>query len=551
MRKIILFLFGICIPLNAFASQMCVCTETIPLDLEITALYPSPLEDESEWVEITNNFTDEIDLSYYTLEDTTAKPQNLSGTLKPKASIKISDLSFQLNNGGDAVTLKTVDGEVVDQFSYTSSSKGIAITKNTSNEEPAKETSQEVELTDENLSTPNLLPEFSEALPNPEGSDSTEEWIELYNPHDQAINLSGLKIDDEDGGSSPYKLEGTIQPESYMLISIEDSKITLNNTTDSIRLLGSSNEVLWEVKYENPTEGMSYALILGNYVWTDTPTPNYANTYTNTSANNTAEESETDYQNGDLSDDVEITEAYPNPEGPDQDEEWVEITNGGSEAVNLGNWTLDDGEGGSDPYVFPDDTVVEPGESIVVYRTESEIALNNSEDSVRLSDYTGEIVNEISYESSVEGESYSKIEVEEMESTMASTSGLGTRVLTTWLWTSPSPGAHNPSWLQFKGKVVSFNTNILSLFDGINTWELQTENSTQNTLIFQPGNLVLIKAMQTGDIFTVMNSELLESALPEEKSQIPWGVAGSALLAISWISYEIYKKRKSIIKNAY
>lgn len=539
MRKLILLFFGLTVPLNAFATQMCICTETIPLDLEITAIYPAPLESESEWVEIKNNFSEEVDLSYYTLEDTTEKPQTLSGTLGSNKSTQITDLSFQLNNGGDAVTLKTIDGEVIDTLSYSASQSGVSVSKNT-------ETEPEVILSESEPSTPEKWPEFSEVLPNPEGADSSEEWIELYNPYNETLTLTGLQIDDEEGGSSPYELQGTMPAKSYLLISVEDSDITLNNTTDSVRLLGISDEVLWEIKYENPVEQESYALLSGAYLWTSTPTPNAANIYTSPES-----ESESEYENGDLSEDVEITEAYPNPEGPDADNEWIEITNGGDEAVNLGNWTIDDGEGGSDPYVFPDDTVIEPGESIVVYREESEVALNNSDETVQLNDYTGETVDEIYYEDSIEGQSYAKVEVEEMESVMASSSGLGTKTFTTWLWSAPSPGEENPSLLQFKGEVLSFESNVLSLFDGTSTWELEAPPAQSNALIFQVGNSVLIQAMETGEIFKIISSELLESALPEAQKSIPWGLIGSALLAASWLSYEIHKKKKPPMQNAF
>ncbi len=542
MRKLILLFFGLTFPLNALATQMCVCTETIPLDLSITAVYPAPLDGESEWVEIQNNFSEEVDLSYYTLEDTTAKPQSLSGVLGTNESIQITNLSFQLNNGGDAVTLKTIDGEIADTLSYTNSESGVPVFKNASNN---KEES-EVVLTESQPTTPSSWPEFSEVLPNPEGADGTEEWIELYNPYDETLALTGLQIDDNEGGSKPYNLQGTMTAHSYLLISIEDSNITLNNTTDSVRLLGVSSEVLWEIPYENPKEAQSYALISGAYLWTSTPTPNKANIYTSDE-----DENQTEYENGDLSEEVEITEAYPNPEGPDADNEWIEITNGGDETVNLGNWTIDDGEGGSDPYVFPDDTVIQPGESIVIYREESGVALNNSDETVQLNDYTGETVDEIYYETSVEGQSYAQIEVEEMESVTASTSGLGTKTFITWLWSAPSPGEENPSLLQFKGKVLSFEENVLSLFDGTSTWEFATQPKQSNALTFQTGNSVLIQAMQIEDMFQIISSELLESALPEAKKSIPWGLIGSALLAASWLGFEIYKKRKSSFQNGY
>ena len=46
----------------------------------------------------------------------------------------------------------------------------------------------------------------------------------------------------------------------------------------------------------------------------------------------------------DLSESVNISEVFPNPEGSDQESEWIEITNTSSVDVNLGNWIIDDGK---------------------------------------------------------------------------------------------------------------------------------------------------------------------------------------------------------------
>lgn len=525
-------------PMQANA-EFCVCVESISMELEISAIYPAPTKDESEWVELTNLGDINIDLSFYTLEDETAKPMQLSGTIQSGSSTKINELSFQLNNGGDTVTLKTNEGETVDSFNFSSSKSGEAIYKNSAGKEPPKSEESTQKETSIANNTPEKWPIFSEALPNPEGMDSTEEWIELYNPYAENLNLDGLKIDDSEGGSSAYSLSGNMSAKTYLIISIEDSKISLNNSVDSVRLLGVNGEVLWEVTYENPKEGESYALINGSYEWTNSLTPNGPNLAS------TGGETESEYENGDLSEELELTEVYPDPEGPDQEDEWIEITNGGTETVNMGNWIIDDGEGGSKPYVFPDDTFIEPGETIVIYRSESKVALNNSNETVQLKDYTGEIVSEISYEKAVEGESYSKIEIEEMENMQASTSGLGARIFNTWQWVAPSPGVSNPKWQQFTGEVLNFDGSTLSIFDGISNWEFLVTEGMTNNLVFQTGNIILVQAAIKDGVYNLMNSELIEAVSAKARKDFPWGALASGLLAVMWLGYEIHKKRQS------
>ena len=510
MRKILLTLlsFLLALPVNA----ACVCTDSISLDLEITSLYPAPTTGESEWIELFNSSSQDLDLSFYTLEDENAQQESLSGTITAGESLQVDSFSFALNNGGDTVTLRTIDGEYVDSLSYSDASSQEVITKN-GNQEVELSSEEETPEEDPTPSTPATWPEFSEALPNPEGSDSSEEWIELYNPFGYELSLEGLYIDDMDGGSSTYALSGTLAANTYLEIWSEDSGISLNNSTDSIRLLGAEQEVLWEVLYDDPSEGESYALINEAYQWTDNPSPGEENIAGSSDSN------ESEYQNGDLSDEVEITEVFPNPEGADQDDEWIEITNGGDENVNLGNWTLDDGEGGSDPYTFPDDTIIEAGETLVIYRSISRIALNNSNETVQLKDFTGESMSDISYEKSVEGEAYAEIHIETANNLQASTRILGKRVESTWEWIKASPGELNPRVKEIQGTVMSFENGLLTLNDGFQDWLIHSEQSGINDILFKTGNVILVQSMQQKGENMLHQAELITSAAQERSKQ--------------------------------
>jgi len=537
---------------SALATTDCPApSDTASMDLEISALYPNPNSGEEEWIELSNLGTNPIDLSLYTLEDSTANPWTLSGTLEETLTIR--GFSFQLNNSNETITLKTLEGEVVDIFTYTTSSKGEILTANTTATTDTSATSETTTTTTETstpVTTPSTWPIFSEALPNPEGSDSTDEWIELYNSYGETLTLDGLFLDDSEGGSGSYALTGSLAAESYLLISVTESKITLNNDSDHVRLLGVSDEILWDVPYEGSAEGLSYAWFTDFYDWTEESTPGSENAWAGADADADAEtesaDGETTYQDGDLSDQVEVTEVFPNPEGPDNEEEWIEITNGGSEAVNLGNWTLDDGEGGSDPFTFPDSTILEPGQTLVLYRTETGIALNNSNETVQLSDFTDETMSEISYESSEEDQSYAEIQIEEVQSLQASASGLGNAIFSTWQWVTPSPGALNPVWKQIKGEVLEFDGSLLTLFDGVSTWTFKTgSQESVDTLLYQVGNTLLVQAASENGLFEIMHSELVESPTLASKKAFPWGILGTVILAGSWGFYEIYKRRKS------
>ena len=115
---------------------------------------------------------------------------------------------------------------------------------------------------------------ISEFLPNPQGSDEGE-WIELYNASDKEINLSGWQLDDEEGASRPFVFDKDtkIGSQSFLVIGREQSKLTLNNTNDSVRLLTPLGEVWQEIAYEKIPEASSYAWDKENGEWFVSPTP--------------------------------------------------------------------------------------------------------------------------------------------------------------------------------------------------------------------------------------------------------------------------------------
>lgn len=99
---------------------------------------------------------------------------------------------------------------------------------------------------------------------------------------------------------------------------------------------------------------------------------------------------------------VVINEALPNPVGSD-DAEFVELYNSGSEKVSLLGWSLDDGPGGSNPYKINEEIIIEPKEYLVFERAETDIALNNNTDEIRLFDSNNQLVDATGYQKAAEG----------------------------------------------------------------------------------------------------------------------------------------------------
>jgi hypothetical protein len=106
-------------------------------------------------------------------------------------------------------------------------------------------------------------------------------------------------------------------------------------------------------------------------------------------------------------------------------DEWVELYNGGAITVDLGGWSLDDGEG-SEPYWIPAGTLVPSGVFALFHGQVTGLVLDDTGDIVRLLDFNGAVVDAVAFGQLAPNASYSRDD-------------FGTWH-TDW---SPSPGARN------------------------------------------------------------------------------------------------------------
>jgi len=121
---------------------------------------------------------------------------------------------------------------------------------------------------------------ISEFMPNPEGTDTENEWIELYNQSDQIANLTNWQIDDQEDGSSPFIFPSNslIGPKQFLVLRRPITKIALNNDNDQVRLLYPDGSLATEVNYlAEKKQGFSVAFDGYDYFWTKIITPGSAN----------------------------------------------------------------------------------------------------------------------------------------------------------------------------------------------------------------------------------------------------------------------------------
>ena len=130
---------------------------------------------------------------------------------------------------------------------------------------------------------------ISEFIPNPEGADTENEWIELFNQSDQIANLTNWQLDDQEGGSKPFifPANSLIAPHQFLVLRRSITKLSLNNDNDQVRLIYPDGSLAAEVSYyTEKKQGFSIAFDGQDYFWTKIPTPGSANIISSTDLEN-------------------------------------------------------------------------------------------------------------------------------------------------------------------------------------------------------------------------------------------------------------------------
>ncbi len=89
---------------------------------------------------------------------------------------------------------------------------------------------------------------ISELFPNPAGSDTGNEWIELCNNGVSSQSLAGWKL--QDAGLKSFVIyDVTLSPQSCVVFYNAQTKISLNNNTETISLFDVSGVLVDTVSY--------------------------------------------------------------------------------------------------------------------------------------------------------------------------------------------------------------------------------------------------------------------------------------------------------------
>jgi hypothetical protein len=234
---------------------------------------PTAASDKSEWIELYNYSDQDVDLNGWSLD---GKPISATSPVmiseggfyivtKTIADYKaefgntsnLIELAISLTNSGK--TLELTDGQgYKDTLTYTAVSPNISwerkgsicsdlVKHPTAHSVNALNVAYSMGCPGNEPPPTSDLPrvQISEVFPSPEADKQEDEWIELYNMGDKAIDLTGWTIADK---SSSSKLDGlVISPHQYLVLS--ELSISLNNGGDELSLLDAEKKIVDAMTY--------------------------------------------------------------------------------------------------------------------------------------------------------------------------------------------------------------------------------------------------------------------------------------------------------------
>ncbi len=242
-----------------------------PGTIVLSEIFPNPLDEAEEWVELFNRSDEEIPLAGWILADAVKEYAFPDGTRIGGNGFLIiprSESGLALNNGDETVTLIMPNNTASDSYEYL---------KTVEESSWARNADEAFELTD--IPTPGEANRFpvveeptiaplppdgsvriNEVYPNPETKGEADEWIELANASDMDVSLAGFILRDASkNGKYVFGDAIAIGAGSFLVLPRSETKISLNNSAETLRLLWHDDEtIITSLSYSRTVEGASY-----------------------------------------------------------------------------------------------------------------------------------------------------------------------------------------------------------------------------------------------------------------------------------------------------
>lgn len=270
-------------------------------------------------------------------------------------------------------------------------------------------------------------------------TSANDEWIELYNNQSKEVDLTNWKLTSLDG-TPEIDLSGKIAANGFFILERTDDdtiadiqadqiyKGALGNQGELLQLIDAQGKIIDKIdcskswfEGDNITKQTMERIspkhegsIPNNWQLSQLPggTPKTINSNGDKTERETTISTEQPTQDIDKKtypSEIVINEILASPEGSDLDNEYIEIFNQNSFKVDISGWLMQDIEGATNVFVFPEETLIETKGFMAFFRPQTKISLNNSGDGLKLQNPNHELVDEISFEKALQGKSLNRI----------------------------------------------------------------------------------------------------------------------------------------------
>jgi hypothetical protein len=237
--------------------------------------------------------------------------------------------------------------------------------------------------------------------------DPTSEYIEIKNITDTNINLNTFNWSENTSSGKEffYKLnEYNFLPKTYYVIN---TKNKINNTGDKISIYDKNNNLIDSIEVPKVIKNKTYQKINNLWEW-GSESKGVSNIKIVEDKDKSEDKNGNDISNIYLNS-LFISEILPNPEGIDgYNNEFFEIYNGSSIEINLENFYVVDKSGKK--FTFSNKNILLPSSYKVFYKKDTNITLNNSNESLFLYSNDNKLISELYFLGNAKsGYSYNKV----------------------------------------------------------------------------------------------------------------------------------------------
>ena len=371
--------------------------------------FPGPQGDYPDWIEIYNAGTEAVMLGGYYMSDVlddTAAMYQIPDTYPDSVTVaaggyilfyankgeasSVFNLNFKLSGGGEAVGLWDASSTLIDSYTYGEQTTDISFGRYPDGADEwgfmSDITPGASNATPDPPATVLFINEFMASndvsFPGPQGD--FPDWIEIYNPGAEAVNLAGYYMADDLGDTAAmyqipatYPDSVTVEAGGFIVFyankgeasSVMNLNFKLSGGGEQIGLWNADQIFMDSLTYGEQITDTSYGRYqdgTDNWYFMADITPGASNINPNPPP--TIELYINEFMASNDS-------SFPGPQGDYPD--WIEIYNPGTEAVMLGGYFMSDDL--VDPAAmyqisdaYPDSVTVEAGGFIVFYANKEE-----------------------------------------------------------------------------------------------------------------------------------------------------------------------------------